>query len=91
MMSNDEDIPHSSFFSHCCTIFVRITTAILQDNIPGRMISGLNSEELDFVSSESNVRELFELSGSFLDMLNDRETSENVTDKILHELDFLNE
>ena len=40
------------------------------NNVPGEMISGLNDEELDFVTSESNMRELFEMSGSFLDMLN---------------------
>ena len=43
------------------------------NNVPGEMISGLNDEELDFVTPESNMRELFEMSGSFLDMLNDRE------------------
>jgi integrase len=61
------------------------------DNIPGRMISGMNCNELDFVSSESNIRNVFELSGGFLNMLNDRESSEIVTDEILQELDALNE
>lgn len=61
------------------------------DNIPERMISGMNCNELDFVSSESNIWNVFELSGGFLNMLNDRESSEIVTDEILQELDALNE
>ena len=60
------------------------------DNIPRRIISGLTNEEVSFVSSESNIRKVFEMSGDFLNMLNNIETSENVTNEILHELNLLN-
>ena len=37
------------------------------------------------------MRELFKMSGSFLDMLNDREASENVSEELIRELDIMNE
>ena len=43
------------------------------DNIPSHMISGLGTEELEWVSSESNDRRLLELSDDFLNYLNSEE------------------
>lgn len=45
------------------------------DNVPGGMISGLSDDMLEWVSKESNNRELIELSSSFVNQIlsNERE------------------
>ena len=62
-------------------------------NVPNNMISGLESDVLDWVTMESNERELVELSGGFLAMLNEFELSEEITEElsidIMQELDKL--
>lgn len=60
------------------------------DNIPGGEISGLDSEMLDWVSNESGYRNLWELTSSCMEMLNDVEISEpELSDDVILELDLL--
>ena len=40
------------------------------ENVPGRIISGMDSGTSDWVSKESNERNLLEISDNFLDYLN---------------------
>ena len=56
------------------------------ENIPGHQISGLGTEELEWVSRESNDRFLKELSDDLISYLNDVEGS-SVPQSILDELD----
>ena len=64
------------------------------DNIPDQMISGLDCEELQWVTMESNEREIYEISGSFLSMLNDLDDSNELStefqDEISKELNQIN-
>lgn len=52
------------------------------DNIPGRMISGESDDQLEWMTSESGKRPLYELSNGFLSYLNDIESSESNTPDI---------
>ena len=56
------------------------------DNVPNNMISGLDTDELNWVTMESGERELIELSGSFLDMLNEIEQSEEISEELSAEI-----
>ncbi len=58
-------------------------------NIPNGMISGLGTDELEWISVESNDRFIDEISGDFLRYLNEEEASEAITSDILKELDDL--
>jgi len=62
------------------------------ENIPGRMISGLDGEMLDWVTQESNYREVIELSHSFSRDIHENEISiynefPEVDESVLRELD----
>ena len=58
-------------------------------NVPGRQISGNDSEGLDWITEESNERYIYELSDSFIEMLNDteyQEIPEDINEQIEAEL-----
>lgn len=62
------------------------------DNIPGRQISGFNTEMLNWVTEESSCRNLFELSDDFLQMLDCEELpylNEELSSEIMEELNQL--
>lgn len=62
------------------------------DNIPDHQISGLDTEELEWVSEQSGDRYLEELSDGFLNYLNGEEddiSKTEISDEIQRELDLL--
>ena len=58
-------------------------------NVPGNEICGMRDDLLQWVTSKSDERYLHELSDSFLQMLNDDESSEIISPQITKELDLL--
>lgn len=67
-----------------------MTELLNLQNIPGEIISGLGDDELNWVSSISNERYIWEMSPSFLDMLNSDEIHDPDLDiEIINELDKL--
>jgi len=62
------------------------------DNIPDQQISGLGTDELDWVAYESGTRKLKELSDGFLNYLNDEEDEmdpSEISEEIQKEVDSL--
>ena len=63
------------------------------DNIPNGMISGASTEELEWVAFQSGEREVFELSDEFMRMLDNAESSTNLTEEstetIFNEIELL--
>ena len=57
-------------------------------NIPGEQISGLGTDELNWVSEESGSRFINELSDDFIKYLNNEENT-NISHEVLKELDEL--
>ena len=55
------------------------------DNVSGHAIVGLDSEMLNWVTDESSDRMLYELSTSFLDLLNSEELPEIELDNVVVE------
>ena len=59
-------------------------------NVPNNMISGIDSETLEWVTKESNKRSIFEWSDEFLKYLNDEEILESdIPEEVAEELDML--
>jgi hypothetical protein len=70
---------------HCV---IGVATMLNLSNIPGEEISGLGTDELNWVSEESGLRFLNELSSDFLRYLNDEEDT-NISSEVLKDLDEL--
>ena len=60
------------------------------NNVPNNMLSGIDSETLEWLTKESNERSIFEWSDEFLDYLNGEEMLEkDISEEIVKELDSL--
>ena len=59
------------------------------NNVPGNIISGMNSSELEWLTTESSERFVFELSDDFLSMLDGIEFSEDVSFSLIDECNEL--
>ena len=59
------------------------------ENIPGGMISGLDSEVLDWVSEESNYRNVVELGESFAREISESDSFPEIDPSVLRQLDLL--
>ena len=62
------------------------------NNVPGNEISGSSTEELDWITNESNERYLYELSAAFVENLNNLEDySMDINEEIDRDLRILEE